>query len=51
MSNIKLFEATKIRSQWNAEEEKWHSQIFKKNDYSGNIYTFDTGSGKKISFI
>ena len=27
MSNIKLFEHKKIRSQWNAEEEKWYFAI------------------------
>ena len=27
MSNIKLFEHKKIRSQWNAEEEKWYFSI------------------------
>ena len=27
MSNIQLFESKKIRSQWNAEEEKWYFSI------------------------
>ena len=27
MSNIKLFEQKKIRSQWNAEEEKWYFSL------------------------
>ena len=27
MSNIKLFESKKIRSQWNAEKEKWYFSI------------------------
>ncbi len=27
MSNIKLFEDKKIRSQWNADQEKWYFSI------------------------
>jgi DNA-damage-inducible protein D len=27
MSNIKLFESKKIRSQWNVEKEKWYFSI------------------------
>ena len=27
MSNIQIFESKKIRSQWNADEEKWYFSI------------------------
>jgi hypothetical protein len=36
MSNIKLFESKKIRSQWDEENEKWYFSIKEKKLFNRN---------------
>lgn len=45
MRNIKLFENKKIRSQWNADQEKWHFSIV---DVIG-VLTVSSNPGEKKS--